>query len=839
MAVNILIFVVLISVCSGYIKNLQVKHENESKSNFVSMVGSMRKGAGGYLISHQQSCNDWSAYINSHDMTLDEAIEYLKTTNSSDGVMGHIIEYDTMEGYSTDPDENGNYAIDYSVYEDSFNRLEDLMLSNNDDIEVFITPTYKNPVNDELVIGFCNNINLTDNHSCMLIRTVSIDNINDSWVFPSDYGIELSLINNEGDFIICSDSIKGSNLWKFIKETDDFEESEIESLKDEILSDSTVFNELTMADGNEIYLVTMPSIRKGNWHYIGYVQKSNMNYNKIDFTMAFIISIGFLLLLIVDVIYFLYINHRLRESAEETWHANQAKTQFLSSMSHDIRTPMNAIIGITALSAKHIDDPEYMRESLKKITLAGNHLLTLINDILDISKVESGKFSINPTIFSLAELAMNLTNIVRPQIKEKNQEFNINIRNIKHEYLFADELRLNQIFINLLTNAVKYTPDGGKINLEISETPAEDDKNVILTYTISDNGIGMSEKFQKTMHETFARASDSRIDKIQGAGLGLAITKQIVEIMGGSIECQSELGKGTTFIVRVELPVGEKITDELMLPPMKILVVDDNDTFLETASDTLALLGISADTAMDGKTAVRMVTEKHEQGNDYPIIIVDWKMPDMDGIETIRQIRAKVGSVIPIIIVSAYEWTEIKEEAIEAGANGFINKPFFRSTVYSKMIEILGLEVNDENPEDDSFECFEGLNLLVAEDNDLNWEIIHEILEEFEIKSERAENGKIAVEMLTKNDSYDAVFMDIQMPVMNGREASRAIRSSDDERLRKIPIIAMTADAFEEDIRACLDAGMNGHVAKPIEVKKIFDELRKTGVSARNKKGNI
>ncbi|MDE5855069.1 MAG: response regulator [Ruminococcus sp.] len=833
--VNFIIVFMIIGICYIYTENLQKRYENDTKNNFTNIVSSIRKTAGEYLITQKQFCNSWASYIALNDMAIDEAINFLNTINSAEGVMAHIVDYDTMTGYSTVPDSNGNYMIDYSDHKEEFLKLVEEMKSNPD--VTYITHAYNNPIDANSVVGFCCGVEIDSENHYILIRVVPLSNITDQWVFPSDYeDAELSLIDLDGNYIIRSDSMVTKNFWEFIKIHNNLNDDEIEDMKESISLKSVYFGELVNNENQGSYIVSMPSIQAGNWYYVGYVSKNSVTADLVDFTLVFILTIGFIVMLIFNGAYFLSINRQLRKSAEETRRANQAKTQFLSSMSHDIRTPMNAIIGMTALSLKHINDPDYIRESLKKITLASNHLLTLINDILDISKVESGKLSLNPTIFSLEESITNLVNIARPQIKEKGQEFNIHINKIRYEYLFADELRLNQIFINLLTNAVKYTPNGGKINLDLSERLADESgKTIILTYIVSDNGIGMSEEFQKTMYETFARAADSRIDKIQGSGLGLAITKQMVELMNGTIECKSELGKGTSFTVTVELPIGEKLTDELMLPPMKILIADDDNEFLETAVETLESLGVSADTAESGKTAIKMAIEKHEKSNDYPVAIIDWKMPEMSGIETIRQMREKVGNEIPIIVISAYDWTEIEEEAIEAGANGFINKPFFRSAVYSTMSEILSIknapEISAENPSDG----LSGIHLLIAEDNDLNWEIIEEILDGFDITCERAENGKIAVEMLSENHNYDAVLMDVQMPVMNGREATRAIRELDDEKLRNIPIIAMTADAFAEDIQSCFEAGMNGHVAKPIDVKKIFDELHKAGVSDKKK----
>ncbi len=510
--------------------------------------------------------------------------------------------------------------------------------------------------------------------------------------------------------------------------------------------------------------------------------------------------------------------------------ANNAKTQFLSSMSHDIRTPMNAIIGMTTLASKHLEDQEYIKNCLNKMALASNHLLTLINDVLDISKVESGKMSLNPIVFSLADTVTNLVNIVRQQISGKYLKFDVRVHNIKWEYLFADELRLNQIFINILSNAVKYTSEGGCISMDLREEfIAGVSDRVRVIYTVEDNGIGMSKEFQDNMYDSFSRANPENHGDIQGTGLGLTISKKMVDLMNGTIECESELGKGTKFTVTLELPIAERIMDDLILPPMEVLLADDDEVFLESASNTLREMGIFADCVNNGTDAVSKAVARHEADNDYPVIIVDWQMPGMNGIETIRQIRAKVGDDVSIIVVSAYEWHDIETIAKEAGADGFISKPFFPSNVYENMTRILGLRTDIRT--DDELDTWRpniaGMNILVAEDNDINWEIAEEILGLYHITTMRAENGQKCVDMLnaSADGEFDLVLMDIKMPILDGYEATQAIRSSHRDYVRRIPVVAMTADAFSEDIQRCKDVGMNAHIAKPLNITNLVSVL--------------
>ena len=480
------------------------------------------------------------------------------------------------------------------------------------------------------------------------------------------------------------------------------------------------------------------------------------------------------------------------------------------------------------IAEKNLGDTESVGEYLRKITMASNHLLTLINDILDISKVESGKLNLSPLTFSIVETVENLVNLSQPMIKEKNIEFNFRISRMEREYLYADQLRLNQIYINILSNAIKYTEPGGHVSVDMREADSPKPGCVRLTYIVSDSGIGMSPEFMANMYQPFSRQTDSRVNSIQGTGLGLAITKQMVDLMGGTIDCQSEQGKGTTFTVTLDLPVADRQREDMTLDPMDVLIVDDDEILLETAVDTLASLGVTADHANSGLEALDMIKRRHETGRDYSVVILDWKMPDIDGLETIRRIRAEAGAGTPILLISAYDWSDIEDMAKEAGANGFVNKPLFRSKLYDKINALLGTEAKSVEPEND-YSDLQGLNILIAEDNDVNWEIISAMLGMFGITTERAENGCVCVDKVKQaaKGSYTLVFMDIQMPEMNGLEATRCIRALDDPWASSIPIIAMTADAFSENVTECMNAGMNGHIAKPIDIKLVIKEIRR------------
>jgi len=351
---------------------------------------------------------------------------------------------------------------------------------------------------------------------------------------------------------------------------------------------------------------------------------------------------------------------------------------------------------------------------------------------------------------------------------------------------------------------------------------------VQLTYIVSDSGIGMSPEYMENMYHPFSRQTDSRVNSIQGTGLGLAITKQMVDLMEGTIDCQSELGKGTTFTVTLDIPIAEWQREDMMLEPMDVLIVDDDPILLETAADTLKSLGVTADCTGSASEALEMITHRHETEQDYSIVILDWKMPDIDGIEMTRRVRSEVSPNIPILLISAYDRTDIEGAAKKAGANAFISKPLFRSTLYDTINDVLGTGVTSAEPEND-YSDLQGMNILIAEDFDVNWEVISALLGMYGINSERAENGRICVEKMRSaaEGSYDLIFMDIQMPEMNGLDATKNIRALDDPWAASIPIIAMTADAFSENITECLNAGMNGHISKPVDIKLVIKEIRR------------
>ena len=513
--------------------------------------------------------------------------------------------------------------------------------------------------------------------------------------------------------------------------------------------------------------------------------------------------------------------------------ANKAKTDFLSNMSHDIRTPMNGIIGMTAIAAAHIDDKERVQDCLQKITQASKHLLSLINEVLDMSKIESGKVNLYEEEFNLSDLIDNLLNMTSAQIEEHHHEFSVNISGVTHEAVIGDSLRIQKIFTNLMSNAIKYTPDGGRIQLSITEKTSNQAKVGCYEFVFEDNGIGMSEDFVEQIFEPFSRAADGRVNQIQGTGLGMPISRNIVRMMGGDIKVESRLGEGSRFIVTMYL----KLQDTAEIPNdrfvnLDVLVADDDPLSLDSCCGMLNDLGMKADGVSTGAEAVEQVVLHHAQKRDYFACILDWKMPDMDGIATTRAIRRAVGNEVPIIIISAYDWTDIEQEALAAGANAFISKPLFRSRLARAFSALVGEEEPaEQEPSPASLEevRLEGRRALLVEDNALNLEIAAEILEMTGLTVESATDGTEAVDRMAacEDGYYDIIFMDIQMPRMDGYDATRAIRAMNRSYCKQVPIVAMTANAFAEDVQAAKTVGMNEHIAKPLDLKTLARTLER------------
>ena len=587
------------------------------------------------------------------------------------------------------------------------------------------------------------------------------------------------------------------------------------------------------------------------------------SYGFIDALMDNMAIVGSAILAIAAVILFLLIRDRRRKKAEirekeaarleleaknkeldesrqalsdalvTAEHANRAKTTFLNNMSHDIRTPMNAIVGFTALAASHIDNREQVQDYLGKISVSSQHLLSLINDVLDMSRIESGKMTIEEAEVHLPDIVHDLRTIIQSNITSKQQELFIDTQDVRHEDIVTDKLRLNQVLLNILSNAIKFTPAGGMISFRVIEKPSPVADIANFEFRIKDNGIGMSEEFQKTIFEAFTREKTSTVSGIQGTGLGMAITKNIVDMMGGVITVNSEVGKGSEFVVQLPCRISGTSAKFEPLPELSglraLVADDDTDTCLSICS-MLREIGMRPDWTNYGREAVVRAKEALDQADEFRVYIIDWLMPDLNGIEAVRRIRRVIGDDTPIIILTAYDWADIETEAKEAGVTAFCSKPLFMSELRSILAKPF-MAARDSQPEKDETPekpDFTGKRVLLAEDNEMNQMIAEAILTETGLSVEIAGDGSEAVEKMKSASAgyYDVILMDIQMPRMDGYEAAKQIRALEDPQKAGIPIVAVTANAFEEDRKTAMEAGMNGHLAKPYDVPAIMETLK-------------
>lgn len=520
----------------------------------------------------------------------------------------------------------------------------------------------------------------------------------------------------------------------------------------------------------------------------------------------------------------------LQAALAEAERSNHAKTTFLNSISHDIRTPLNAIIGFTTLASTHVNDPESVSGYLSKITTSSNHLLSLINDVLDMSHIESGKINIEEAPVHLSDLLNDLRMIILPNVQSKQLDLFLDTQNVVSENIITDKLRLNQVLLNILTNAIKFTKPGGSIRMRVVELHDTEEGYAHFEFHIRDTGVGISKEFQSHIFEAFSREQTSTISGIQGTGLGMSIAKSIVDMMGGNISVESEPGKGTEFTVELTFRKcgGSEMSQMIpQLEGMRALIADDDFNTCASVTQMLDSIGMRSEWTTSGKEAVLRTKLAVERHDEFSVFIIDWLMPDMNGIETVRRIRQIIGKNKPIIILTAYDWTEVESEAREAGVIAFCSKPIFMSELRNILSKPYYVEKKDA-PKDSDEELFSGRKILLVEDNELNMEIAAELLQEAGFDLDTAFDGTEAVEKV-KNSApgeYDLILMDIQMPKMNGFDATHEIRQLADPRLSGIPIFAMTANAFEEDRQNAINAGMNGHIAKPLDIPKLFDTLR-------------
>ena len=714
---NVLLIAAAVLFTVRYSRSIQAQKEAVARQTFCTNVDTMRQISERYLDEELGNVKSWKAYIESRHMTKDEALDYIRVIE--DGSIGeaHIVNMQTYDAWSTN-EIGGDNSI--QIYRKSFqseNQYVREWLGTTQKIfdgEKCVLSLYSLWESGRNVVSVGTRVTLREENGTdrdyLLLRAILISHIKELWVFPTGFtGAEIGLITTKADYVVPSESMKSSNFMEFVRYynfADDYNGADrlLAQLKEQDNGVLELYNSKKPRQLCYWYYSRLENFE--NMDIVGYIPEENLSAGVDSLSIVYVVAALMLLIGLINAAYVLSINRRLKATTKEAERANQSKTQFLSTMSHDIRTPLNAVLGMTELAQNRIDDKEYVKECLGKISVSGNHLLTLVNDVLEISRVESGRIHVNPMPFDVKLMISGLESISRSQAIGHGLDFRVETGALPSPVLIGDRLRLTQIYLNLLNNAVKYTKPGGYVKLKTWEEETAEGDKMTLACVVEDSGVGMSPEFQKTMYESFTRVADSRTDKIQGTGLGLAIVRKMVDLMEGTIACDSAPGKGTTFTVRIPLAVSQQLP-----------------------------------------------------------------------------------------------------ETVELGEQG-------------------------ENARCD----LSGLPILIAEDNDLNWEIISTMLESYGIRCTRAENGRECVDMLTAAPAgtYAMVLMDIQMPVMNGLEAARALRGSERADLRQIPIAAMTADAFAEDVQNCIEAGMNGHVAKPIEIDKVLSTIRRLLAKAKD-----
>lgn len=702
---NILLVVIGVLFVMRYSANVTATQKQMAHESFCNTVETMKLISERYLTSERNSAEDWAAYIAHEHMTMDEALDYIRTSTTQSDRIAHFVDMDTFAARSSNLRSDGDSIKIYAKYnaggDDRYPRyIATMQQMFNRESGVLGKYRVVESQMDVLSVGTRVTLREGDGEKdYLLLRVIPVESMKKLWLFPMEYAdAQIGLVNNLADYVVSAYAMRSENFVEFIRAynyQNDYNGAN--GVVERLQNEENGMMEYCDSRSRPCYWYFSRLSDYGDLDIIGYIPQASLDAQSSNVSLVVIVAFIFLAILLLDGIYILGINRRLRVTAKLAQQASDAKTQFLSSMSHDIRTPLNAVLGMTELAQTHLNNTDYVRECLRKISVSGNHLLTLINDVLEISRVESGRIQVNPAPFEVSELTAGLVSITRSQTIGRGLEFDVQQHSITHDCLMGDKLRLSQVYLNLLNNAVKYTNPGGKVRLEMREECISPE-SVTLVCVVEDNGIGMSEEFQKTMYDSFTRAVDTRIDKTQGTGLGLAIVKRMVMLMNGTIDCKSVEGVGTTFTVRIPLDVAQ-------------------------------------------------------------------------------------------------------------------------------MPEIVQKQLSDEMQGTD----LAGLHVMIAEDNDINWEIIETMLEGCGIVCERAETGRICVDKLLASppDTYDLVLMDVQMPVLNGRDATRELRACNRPDLRDIPVAAMTADAFAEDVQACLDAGMDAHISKPIELDKVLMTMRK------------
>ena len=765
------------------------------------------------------------------NVTYDQLIKELKFSTQ-------VREFSYMGLYSSDGEEER--IVGERLYISDYDNLAKSIRKNGSGIGV----AEDKDGNKYLMLAKAAEYSLKDGNASMaLIGGVPMDYLKEAlFLDEKNARVYSHVIARDGSFVIRSNDAYRDNYFNRVRAI--FEEMDgktaddyIDEMKEAMHADRRYYTVVSIG-GEHRFLCCTPISENVDWYLVAVMPSGVLNdrlSNLDSVRIMIMISSAMIILftmLIIFIMYYRLSRQQMKELDKKeraAVRANMAKSEFLSSMSHDIRTPMNAIIGMTEIALRNIHNDMRVEECLNKVRLSSKHLLGLINDVLDMSKIESGKMTLNMGQMSLREAMDDIVNIMQPQIKEHNQYFDIFIRDIQAENVCCDAVRLNQVLLNLLSNAVKFTPEQGRIDVHLWQEASEKGENYVCThFMVEDTGIGMSEEFQKKIFDTFAREEENeKVQKIVGTGLGTSIMKSIVTLMGGEIEVRSKQGEGSCFHVIVDFLKADQSEENMQLPDWNVLVVDDNEMLCLSAVANLESLGVRADWTLDGMQAVELIEERHNRKEDYHFVLIDWKMPKMDGMQTIREIHKRVGRDVPIFLISAYDWSELEGEIMNADIEGFISKLLFRSTLFARLKQYVDGEKMGEADQDEEPD-FTGKHILLAEDIDINWEIANEIFSAVGLQLEWAVNGQDCVDKFVQSEVgfYDAVLMDVRMPVMNGYDATRTIRALDRPD-RDLPIIAMTADAFADDAQRCFESGMNDHLTKPLDIRECMRTFQK------------
>ena len=649
----------------------------------------------------------------------------------------------------------------------------------------------------------------------------------------------LYVIHEDGTEVfsaVNSEGVKGYNLLNSLEKLT-FKNGSPEEFRRGLESGSREDNLMTVEFEGKDYYINHTPITGENWILVSMIPVEAVSGKMEQYSYhAFFLMAGVCALIIIGFVIFysdaakqiLRAEEKARKAAES---ANEAKTNFFTSMSHDIRTPMNAIIGMTEIAVNHLDDPNKTMNCLGQIRRSGKLLVGLVNDILDMAKIESGKMEIHAERTSLAELIENIVVVITPLVKEKNQDFQICIREVCHEHLMLDSVRMNQVLMNLISNAIKFTPEGGSIRVTVEESLSPHPGQAHFTFTVSDTGMGMSREFQNNIFTAFVRERDSRVDHIEGSGLGMAITGMIVANMGGSICVESEPGMGSIFTVELDFcraePEMDSESEEIAISSVKCLLVEADPEICECVCEFMNGLGLVPSTAGSGLEAVELMRTAREKGEDYQLVILDRGLAVYDACEAVRRLKELAGERKLTILLAAYDWADMETKASEAGVDGFVRKPIFKSTLEQIVRQYVLHTEAVRRPECAETPILAGKRILLVEDNLINQEIVKELLEQTGAAVDAAYNGREGADRYASMEDgyYDLILMDIQMPVMNGYEATRLIRGMNRRDAGSIPIFAMTADAFAEDIAMARQAGMDRHLSKPIDAVSLMQEI--------------